>query len=289
MVSVTVHHETYPHFREDLDAGRLPTFLLGWYPDYLDPDNFTWPFAHTSSSDDWGIFYSNQEMDTLLEAGLAVTPVQGPAREAIYVDIQQLWAGAAPTVPLLQGVQTAVAQTWVGTIVLSPSNLLPYFTMQDTRVRATIGTEGGSLVSYDGDVTIEIPAGAITETIAITHSASSGRPPGGDLRSTGHDFEITAVYSGTDPATAGLPAQVAPGHSYTITTQYDDAELGPTVESTLGLYWWDEGAGAWSQQGITSQVNIVDNRVVAQVEHFSRFAVLGETWRAYLPLVLKRY
>jgi hypothetical protein len=35
-------------------------------------------------------------------------------------------------------------------------------------------------------------------------------------------------------------------------------------------------------------VNTVEDIVVAQVDHFSRFAVLGETHRVYLPLVTRR-
>jgi len=76
-----------------------------------------------------------------------------------------------------------------------------------------------------------------------------------------------------------------PGNTYTITVQYTDTETGPAIENTLGLHWWD--GSIWSQQGITSSVNITDNLVTAQVDHLSLFAVLGETRRVFLPLVLK--
>jgi hypothetical protein len=82
-----------------------------------------------------------------------------------------------------------------------------------------------------------------------------------------------------------MPAQLTPGGTYTVTITYTDAEKGAAVEDTLGLYGWD--GSAWSQQGITSSVNITDNQVTARVDHLSLFGLLGETNRVYLPLVIK--
>jgi peptide/nickel transport system substrate-binding protein len=130
MISVTLRSADWSTYAGNLGAGTMPVFLLGWYPDYLDPDNYTWPFAHSTTSGNLGIFYENPEMDSLLEAGRTTTPVQGAARESIYVDIQELWAEEAPTVPLLEGTLIAVTQDEVRGVFLSPSMLLPYFTMR---------------------------------------------------------------------------------------------------------------------------------------------------------------
>ncbi|MBE3038701.1 MAG: hypothetical protein IMZ62_07805, partial [Chloroflexi bacterium] len=72
----------------------------------------------------------------------------------------------------------------------------------------------------------------------------------------------------------------------TITVQYTDAEEGPAIENTLALYWWD---GSQWVKDPSSAVDTAANTVTAQPSHFSRWAVLGETWRLYLPLVLKSY
>ena len=81
-------------------------------------------------------------------------------------------------------------------------------------------------------------------------------------------------------------ARVAPGLSYTAAITYTN--IGPVIENDkLGLYWWDQDASQWSQQGITSTVNITDNVIIAQVNHFSTFAVLGESNLIFLPVVLK--
>jgi peptide/nickel transport system substrate-binding protein len=134
VISVTIRGEEWSAYRDLYTSGELPAFLLGWWPDYMDPDNCTWPFAHSGDSDDFGIFYSNPEMDSLLEGGRENTPVHGVGRQGIYEDIQDLWAAEAPTIPLLQGLDRAAVWDGVQGVMFSPSGLLPYFTMSQHRV-----------------------------------------------------------------------------------------------------------------------------------------------------------
>jgi len=148
-----------------------------------------------------------------------------------------------------------------------------------SRISDTIGTGGGSLTSYYGDTTIQIPAGAITDTVVITQSPAYGMPPGGNLTGIGHVFDATAVYSST-----GQPAQIAFGHTYTVTVQYTDAEKGPAIENTLALYYWD--GSQWVKES-SSVVDNIANTVTATPDHFSLWAVLGETRRVYLPLIMR--
>ena len=127
---------------------------------------------------------------------------------------------------------------------------------------------------------MNVLADTFTDAVVITHASMPTRPPGGNLIGIGHAFDITAVYSDT-----GAPAQPVSGQTLTIMVQYTDADKGPAIESTLALYWWN--GVAWSRQGITSTVDIVNNVITAQVDHLSTFAVLGETNRIFLPAVLK--
>jgi hypothetical protein len=101
------------------------------------------------------------------------------------------------------------------------------------------------------------------------------------LAGIGHTFEVTAIYSDT-----GQPAQLAPGQTYTITVHYTDAEKGPVIEGTLALYYWD--GNKWVKEP-SSVVDPANNRVTARPNHLSLWAVLGETRRVYLPLVVRNY
>lgn len=142
-------------------------------------------------------------------------------------------------------------------------------------------SSGGEVTGADG-ATLVFPNGCLTDTAVITYTPRSVFVTG-ELVNTDYAFDLTAVYSDT-----GLAAQVVPGQSYTTTIPYSD--LGPVIENeSLGLYWWDAEDAHWSQDGVTSTVNITDNLVTAQVSHFSVFALLGETRRVFLPLVIRGY
>jgi len=150
-------------------------------------------------------------------------------------------------------------------------------------VSDVIPTSGGTLVSPADTTTYTFPSDTFTSTVVITHTAlyPGSLPSTGDLVGIDHAFEVTAVYSDT-----GQPAQPTTGKTYTVTVQYTDAEKGPAIESTLALYYWD--GSDWVKEP-TSVVDTVNNTVTATPDHFSRWAVLGETRRVYLPLVLKHY
>ena len=148
------------------------------------------------------------------------------------------------------------------------------------RVVGSIAPEGGDVSSTGRDTRFVFPAGAFTETVVFTYRHLWTDQDTGTLVGIGHTFDATAVYSDT-----GQPAQLFPGQTYTITVQYTEAEKGPAIEDTLGLYGWD--GDRWSQQGITSSVNTTGDLITAQVDHCSLFAVLGETHRAFLPLAFR--
>ena len=150
-----------------------------------------------------------------------------------------------------------------------------------TKVSQVVGTSGGDLTSYDGNTTLEIPAGTFTDTVVITHTPTHISSPGGKLvNMTGYTFDVTAVYSNT-----GQSAQPSPGQTYTITALYEtDSVPGIVPEDTLTLYYWD--GGQWIDEP-TSQVNTTEHTVTATPSHFSLWSVMGQTNRVYLPIVKK--
>ncbi len=147
---------------------------------------------------------------------------------------------------------------------------------------AAIGTDGGALTSSPDGTAYTFPAGAFTAPVTVTHAAHRPwqLPATGPLVAVGPAFDVTAIYTST-----GQPAQIAPGQAFTVTVPYADSWVA--ASETLGLWWWDGSANAWSQAGIVSAVDVAQKQVTAQVTHLSLFAVLGETQRVYLPLVVR--
>lgn len=125
MIKVALQNAEWATYIDYMGQGAMPVFLLGWYPDYLDPDNYTYVFAHSEASDDLGIFYSNPQMDELLEAAqLETDPAK---REAVYKQVQELWTEEVPTIPFTQGQLLVVTQKGVKGVVLDPTMFLHYF------------------------------------------------------------------------------------------------------------------------------------------------------------------
>ncbi len=114
-------------YRDAQRAGDLPVSLLGWYPDYADPDNYTNVFAHSPAS--WsGSFYSNPEMDALLEAQAG--ELDEATRLTILADIQDLWVTESPFVPLAQGALFVGYRDGISNVILDPMQLLHYFLIE---------------------------------------------------------------------------------------------------------------------------------------------------------------
>ncbi|RLE15142.1 peptide ABC transporter substrate-binding protein [Candidatus Aerophobetes bacterium] len=106
-------------------AGTMPIFLLGWYPDYIDPDDYTTVFLHSKWSPDMGVFYSNPTMDNLLDK--ARTEIEIKNRTELYKKVQKLMAKEAPVIPLFQGILTAATQPNIEGVILDPVMLLRYY------------------------------------------------------------------------------------------------------------------------------------------------------------------
>jgi hypothetical protein len=66
---------------------------------------------------------------------------------------------------------------------------------------------------------------------------------------------------------------------------YTYTEKGPAIEHTLALYNWD--GVRWVREP-TSMVNLEANTVTAMPDRFGVWAVLGETWREFLPVVWRK-
>lgn len=126
MMKVTLKSAEWATYAaEYIAAGVMPIFLLGWYPDYIDPDDYTTVFLHSEWSPDLGVFYSNPQMDEWLDQASVETDMT--RRTELYEKIQRLMAEEAPVIPFFQGVLTAAFWPNVRGVVLDPTMLLRYY------------------------------------------------------------------------------------------------------------------------------------------------------------------
>lgn len=98
MIEVTLESMNWAEYVDGFVAGELPFFILGWFPDFADPDTWLSPFASCIQSPDNGVNYCTEEMDALLTA--AASSSDADERTTLYEQIGELYAEDVPTIPL---------------------------------------------------------------------------------------------------------------------------------------------------------------------------------------------
>ncbi len=131
MIEVEIKSSEWATYVDQLRKGQMMLSLLGWYPDYIDPDNFLYPFLHSRANSWTGTGYSNPEVDKLLEQ--AAVLVDKEERAKLYEKVQQILAEDCPFIPLLQGKLYIVTQKNVYGVKVGPTMLLPYYTIYKTK------------------------------------------------------------------------------------------------------------------------------------------------------------
>lgn len=91
-------------YSNQLNTGAYGAYLLGWYPDYLDPDDYIEPFY--DSEDTFIGFYGSDEMDQLILEEQQAEP-GSDERAEIFDQIQQLATEDMPFIPLYSEGQEA--------------------------------------------------------------------------------------------------------------------------------------------------------------------------------------
>ncbi|WP_232676897.1 ABC transporter substrate-binding protein [Nocardioides sp. R-C-SC26] len=105
LFDVTLADAEWEEYQNLYKEGAYDLHMLGWYPDFLDADNYLTPFVR-----DGGFFangYSSDEVNTLLDAELGETDTA--AREEIFGELQDIVAEDVPVIPSWNGRNVAVA------------------------------------------------------------------------------------------------------------------------------------------------------------------------------------
>ncbi|MEC4894935.1 MAG: ABC transporter substrate-binding protein [Oscillatoria sp. PMC 1051.18] len=123
----------------NISKGIYPTFLVDWYPDFLDPDNYIQPFldcaegsaesgCQSGGSQTQGSFYYSERINELIDRQRSERDPE--ARKAIFADIQETLAEDVPYIPLWQNKEYAFAQNGVDGVTINPSQNFPFWTIE---------------------------------------------------------------------------------------------------------------------------------------------------------------
>lgn len=124
---------------KNISRGLYESTISNWYPDFLDPDNYLYPFLSCAKgspqdgcleggSQNQGSFYYSEAMNQLLDQERqTLDPAE---RQALFAQIQTRLAEDVPYIPLWQSKDFAFAQNDIQGVVINPSQTFPFWTIE---------------------------------------------------------------------------------------------------------------------------------------------------------------
>ena len=132
---------------------------------------------------------------------------------------------------------------------------------------------------------VEVPAGAITQTITLVYepSTATGGSPSGTLVFAGLAFSLTAVQDGSPLSGFVFERPV------TVTLRYTDADVMGLVEANLQPFYFNATTGLWQTDGIeVVGRKLPENEIVFTLSHLTRFGLFAPTQQqAFLPVIVR--
>ncbi len=124
---------------KNLEEGVYPTFLLDWYGDFFDPDNYVHPFLYCTDGSPQtgckqgatqfqGSFYYSEKMNELIDRQ---RQEQNPeARQAVLTEIQKILGEDVPYIPLWLDKDYVFARDNITGVSLEPFQQFPFWTIK---------------------------------------------------------------------------------------------------------------------------------------------------------------
>lgn len=126
LFKVTLDSTEYSQFLESGTSDQYPVWQFGWFPDYLDADDFSYSF-YQSENAFLNTHYDSPKVDELLYAESETTDKK--EREDAFAEIQRTAAEDVPTIPLFEEKQIAVVRKGIKGVqeTLDPSYIFRYW------------------------------------------------------------------------------------------------------------------------------------------------------------------
>jgi peptide/nickel transport system substrate-binding protein len=116
VISVSLEGRDWAAYKVKRSEETMEAYIYGWYPDYIDPDDYIYPFVQSSGGSWLHHNYANPQMDQLIAWARGNTTEA--ARTDLYGQIQDLMVQDVPIIPLYQSSAYAVSKTNVKGIYL---------------------------------------------------------------------------------------------------------------------------------------------------------------------------
>ena len=172
---------------------------------------------------------------------------------------------------------------FIAPIVTSTPTPSPTPTPAPTSTNGVITTAGGTFSSSDGQIQLTFPAGAVAEAVDLTFTEQS--TPSNALpthQRALHSFTLTArTRTGQHVTHFNQP--------YTLVLRYSEATLTDLNlnETNLTVAFWDGTAWVAVFPCPRCRQDTSTNQITVELDHFTEFALLGNPWRVFLPVIVR--
>jgi peptide/nickel transport system substrate-binding protein len=116
VIKVNLQSLDWAGYRNARTQETMQAYIMGWYPDYIDPDDYIYPFVQSSGGSWLHINYASPTMDALVANARGNT--SQTIRQGIYTEINNLIVADSPLIPLYQSSAYAVTKTNVNGVYL---------------------------------------------------------------------------------------------------------------------------------------------------------------------------
>ena len=138
MIVISLNSEPWAAYRGALAKGTFPFYMLGWYPDYLDADDYAAPFFGTSGAVGQGSYYSDPQMDSWLKGEASATA--DTQRAGNFTNIQNKSATDVPYIPLWQQSADVEYKAGITGVYLHPVSFKYFVISKPGASQLTVGT-----------------------------------------------------------------------------------------------------------------------------------------------------
>jgi len=145
-IQVTLRNDPWAVYRTNWANGLMDVFLLGWYPDYFDSDDYISPFLSTSGAASLGSFYTNATVDGWITEEQTTT--NPSIRDQRFADIQGALADDVPYVPLFSGNAHVAYVNGITDVELHPVSF-KWFIMDKPGSTEINGSTSDRIISLD--------------------------------------------------------------------------------------------------------------------------------------------
>ena len=148
--------------------------------------------------------------------------------------------------------------------------------LEEETAAHTIGAQGGSLEHTSTGFRLVFPNGAVPGDTTIFYDPTIDPPaPVGEGKQGMKFFELDA-FNGDGSVRTQFD------QPWRLELLYDDEDMGGVDEGTLQCQYYDPAEGMW--KSVQSSVDIVNNKVTCQADHFTEFALVAQPQTGMLNL-----